>query len=404
MANDNNSDYKSFEDMDFLSFELLKGIFDYGFQTPSKIQNHTIKHIYDGYDIIAQSQSGTGKTGAFSIGALSIVDPKKFFPQVIIIANSRELATQIHFVVKNLSQHMNINLCLCIGGTRISENRRGKDMYHHVRTSHILIGTPGRIYDYMERKAFTPENVRMLVMDEADVLLKSDFIEQIGEISSKLDKLCQKVIFSATFSNDIIEIADSITSDTKKKILLKKEELSIDLIKQYKIDVKYENVKYSTLEDLYKRLHIGQCIIFVNKIGTANFLEKRLTEDGHSVSKIHAELVNDERTKVIKDFRLGISRVLIATDVLSRGIDVEQIGVVINYDLPLDMAQYIHRIGRSGRFGKIGVAINFVTDDDKSAVRNLENHYKIKLVDMPDPNVVNDFLTGPGGHLKLNNN
>lgn len=185
---------------------------------------------------------------------------------------------------------------------------------------------------------------------------------------------------------------------------MKYEELSLDLIKQYKVEVKYENIKYSTLSDLYTKLQIGQCIIFVNSIKTANILESRLTNNGFGVSKIHGELLTEERTSILKDFRLGLSRVLIATDVLSRGIDIEQIGIVINYDLPRDFAQYIHRIGRSGRFGKIGVAINFVTDNDHQRLCDLEDHYKIKIGDMPSPNTINQFLSGVGGHLKLNTN
>ena len=408
MTQENN--FKSFDDMDFLNFDLMRGIFDYGFQNPSRIQNLTIKNINDGYDIIAQSQSGTGKTGAFTIGALSIINPEDNSPQVIILANTHELATQIHFVVTNLSKHMNIKVALCIGGTSIvnqhsqGNSNRVRDPYLHIRQSHVLIGTPGRIFDYIERRAFNPTNIKMFVMDEADALLKNDFIEQIKQIFKKLNEVCQIIIFSATYPDEIIEIADSITSEPKKKILMKHEELSLDLIKQYKVDVRYESIKYSTLADLYTKLQIGQCIIFVNNIATANNIEKRLLENGFGVGKIHGGLSSDIRSQVLKDFRIGITRVLISTDVLSRGIDIEQIGIVINYDLPSDHAQYIHRIGRSGRFGKIGVAINFITNSDRNNLRNIESHYKSKIDDMPDPSIINNFLSGTDGHLKLNKN
>ena len=427
--------FKTFDDMEFLNFELMKGIFDYGFQSPSKIQNLTIKNIFDGYDIIAQSQSGTGKTGAFTIGALSIVDPTQHHPQVLIMATTRELATQIHFVISNISKHMNIKIELAIGGTQIvshdrasvshdrasvshdrasvshdrasvsrSNVSRSKDPYNHIRTAHIIIGTPGRIFDYINRKAFDPKKLSMFIMDEADALLKDDFIDQIKDIYTKLDSACQVIIFSATYTDEILEIAESITQEPRKKILMRYEELSLDLIKQYKVEVRYENIKYSTLADLYTKLQIGQCIIFVNSINTANILEKKLIKDGFGVSKIHSELTTEQRTSILKDFRLGLSRVLIATDVLSRGIDIEQIGIVINYDLPRDFAQYIHRIGRSGRFGKIGVAINFITNNDHRKLEDLENHYKIKIDDMPSPHTINEFLSGVGGHLKLNIN
>jgi len=397
-----NNNHKSFDDMEYLSYDLMRGIFDYGFQNPSKIQNLTIKHIFDGFDIIAQSQSGTGKTGAFSIGALSVINPDEHFPQILMVAPTRELASQIHFVISNISKHMNLKIFLAIGGTKIVSGQ--KDPYRHIRTSHIIIGTPGRIIDYIERNAFSPDQLRMFVMDEADVLLKDNFVEQIKSMYNRLNDDCQIVIFSATYTDDILEIVESITSDPKKKILLKYEELSLDLIKQYKIEVLYENIKYSTLADLYTKLQIGQCIIFVNSINTANMLEKRLIDDGFGVSKIHGSLTSEQRNSVLKDFRLGLTRVLIATDVLARGIDIEQIGIVINYDLPRDYAQYIHRIGRSGRFGKIGVAINFITNHDRHQLRNLENHYNIKIDDMPSPNTINNFLSGVGGHLKLNNN
>ena len=397
-----NNNFNSFDDMEFLSYELMKGIFDYGFKNPSRIQNLTIKNICDGYDIIAQSQSGTGKTGAFTIGALSVIDVTQQYPQIIIMATTRDLATQIHYVISNISKHMNIKIGLAIGGTRIIENSR--DPYRHIRKSHVLIGTPGRIFDYINRRAFDPTKIKMFIMDEADALLKDDFIEQIKIIYNELDNTCQVIIFSATYTDEILEIADSITQEPKKKILMKYEELSLDLIKQYKVDVRYENIKYSTLADLYTKLQIGQCIIFVNSIYTVNMLEKRLTKDGFGVSKIHGELTTEQRTAVLKDFRLGLSRVLLATDILSRGIDIEQIGIVINYDLPRDYASYIHRIGRSGRFGKIGVAINFVTNNDQQHLDGLEEHYKIKIDDMPSPNTINQFLSGVGGHLKLNNN
>ena len=400
MTDTNN--FNSFDDMEFLPYDLLRGIFDYGFKNPSRIQNLTIKNIYDGYDIVAQSQSGTGKTGAFAIGALSVIDVTQHYPQIIIMATTRDLATQIHFVISNISKYMNIQISLAIGGTPIVGGQR--DPYRHIRTSHVLIGTPGRIFDYINRKAFDPKKIKMFIMDEADALLKNDFIEQIKIIYNLLDKACQVIIFSATYTDEILEITDSITQEPRKKILMKHEELSLDLIKQYKVEVRYENIKYSTLAELYTKLQIGQCIIFVNSINTVNMLDKRLTKDGFGVSKIHGDLTTEQRTEVLKDFRLGLSRVLLATDILSRGIDIEQIGIVINYDLPYDYASYIHRIGRSGRFGKIGVAINFITNNDHQNLDGIENHYKIKIDDMPSPNTINQFLSGVGGHLKLNNN
>jgi translation initiation factor 4A len=397
--------YKSFDDMDFLSFELLKGIFDYGFKQPSRIQNLVIKDMFDGHDIIAQSQSGTGKTGAFTIGSLSIVNPAEKHPQVLVLATARELANQIYTVYSNISKHMNINVSLCIGGTSVKTNfKKGGDPYHEIRTSHVLIGTPGRIYDYIGLGAFDPHKIKMFIMDEADALLKDDFIEQVRNIIVKLDGNTQICIFSATFHKEVIELANSFM-ENPKNILLKRDELNLDQIKQYKVYVKFDEYKYSTLVDLYKNLLIGQCIIFVNSVNSADELGDKLEADGYTIGKIHGSLDTTTRMEVLKNFRLGITRVLLSTDVLSRGIDIEQIGIVINYDIPREKAQYIHRIGRSGRFGKIGVAINFVTDRDYRTVNDIQrymsNNYNIRIEDMPEFKVIINYLSGMKGYIKL---
>jgi translation initiation factor 4A len=397
-----NENYLSFDSMDFLNFDLLKGIFDYGFKVPSRIQNLAIKEIFDGHDIIAQSQSGTGKTGAFTIGSLSIVNPEEKYPQILVLATTRDLATQIHMVFSNISKHMNISVQLCIGGTRVKTNSKS-DPYKTIRNSHVLIGTPGRIFEYISLNAFDPKKLKLFVLDEADALLKDDFIEQIKKIIVELDANTQIAIFSATYPKAVLEIANAFMTEPKQ-ILLKRENLSLDLIKQYKIYVKFDEYKYATLVDLYKNLLIGQCIIFVNSVKNADELTEKLEADGYAVGKIHGALEGIQRNDVLKNFRIGLIRVLIATDILSRGIDVEQIGIVINYDIPKDRAQYLHRIGRSGRFGKIGVAINFATDRDSRTVRDLESFYQSRISDMPDFSVVLSQLSGLKGYIKMNKN
>jgi len=398
------NNYKSFDDMEFLDFNLLKGIFDYGFKEPSKIQNLVIKDMFDGNDIIAQSQSGTGKTGAFAIGSLSIVNPEEHHPQILVLATARELASQIHTVFTNLAKHMKLNISLCIGGTKVKTNMKKNDPYRDIRTSHVLVGTPGRILDYINLKAFDPHKIKMFVMDEADALLKEDFIEQIKNIITSLDANTQICIFSATYQKEILELASSFMSEPKH-ILLKREELNLEQIKQYKVYVKFDEYKYSTLVDLYKNLLIGQCIIFVNSVTSADELGNKLEEDGYAIGKIHGNLDTAQRMEVLKNFRLGTIRVLLATDVLSRGIDIEQIGIVINYDIPRDKAQYIHRIGRSGRFGKVGVAINFVTDRDYRSVNDIQRYmqsiYNVRIEDMPEFKGVIDFLSGIKGYMKI---
>lgn len=402
--------YDSFDDISFLAenLNLLKGIFEYGFRTPSKIQNLTLDKIHSGIDIIAQSQSGTGKTGAFCIGALSRIDVNLIAPQVIILANTRELATQIHLVITELAKHMNINISLCIGGgktlsdnnktrTYNSENNRIKTSYskdNSLNKSHVLVGTPGKMDELLRRKFINPRQIKLIILDEADILLNDNFVLQIKAIFETLSVNAQVCIFSATYQENILKLAN-IVMRTPEMILLKQEELSLELIKQYYIDVDQEKFKYLTLQDLYKQLRIGQCIIFVNSKYTVDKLVTWLIEDGHdTVGKIHGGMDSLTRINTLNDFRKGKMRVLVSTDVLSRGIDIQQIGIVINYDLPMDRSQYLHRIGRSGRYGKIGIAINLVSKRDISLIKDLEYFYKVNITEMPEFDFVNNQLLG----------
>lgn len=377
-----------FEKMDFLSFDLYKGLSNYGFQRPSKIQTKTIKAINSGVDIVAQSQSGTGKTGAFLIGALSRIDVKNKHPQIVIIANTRELSMQIYSVAKNLSLYMDISLSLCIGLIQdVSLNLRDAER------SHILIGTPGRLGDILTKlQESTINNVKTLILDEADVLLKSDFIDQIKKIMQLLPLNTQICLFSATYNDDILELSKLFMKDNAYIVKIPAETLSLELIKQYKIVMRCEKQKYSTLEDLYKKLSISQAIIFVNSIKRAEVLANLMVKNNYTIGILHGKMAT--REDVLKDFRTGKIRVLLSTDILSRGIDVEQVGIVINYDLPDDKHQYIHRIGRSGRFGKFGIAINLITDRDLVKLQEIEKYYNIKIEDMPIPDVLNKLLTG----------
>lgn len=389
------SKYEGFDDMEYISDELLKGIFEYGFKVPSRIQGLSIDYIHAGRNVIAQSQSGTGKTGAFSIGLLTRINPAMRKPQAIVIANTRELASQIRNVVMKLSKYMGVDVALCVGNTDVRTNIR------EAQTSQVLVGTPGRLEDLINRKSFDIRKIKVLIMDEADVLLKDDFSDQVKNIVDQLDTSVQYCIFSATIFKAILDIANIFITNPVK-ILLEREELSLDLIRQYQVDVQYEEYKYGTLNDLYQNMYIGQCIIFINSINKLLSIEDNLRNDGHTVGIIHSGMTGEQRDTVIEDFRLNKIRVLLSTDVLSRGIDVQQVGMVINYDLPRDRAQYLHRIGRSGRFGKIGVAINFVTKGDMRIIRDLESFYRIKINDMPQFDELNEYLSGINGYHILN--
>ena len=364
---------------------LLRGIFGYGFEVPSKIQQACIPLIVAGHDVIAQSQAGTGKTGAFACGILQILKENENYPQVIIMSPTRELSTQIESVVTDLGKYMKVKTVLCIGGINVDNNIKD------VRRAHIIIGTPGRIYDLIERKAIDTGKIIILILDEADVLLSKEFLGQTKDIITKLDEKAQVCAFSATLPQEILMMTNKFMNKPVN-ILVCKEKLTLDLIVQYYVDVSEDRYKLEALDDMYKGLSIGQCIIYVNYKEKAKWLQEKLTDLGHAVEAIHSDLTPLERTTIMKQFRSGNYRVLISTDLLARGIDVQQVGYVINYDMPSDPNCYLHRIGRSGRYGKKGVAINFVTKRDKYLLRNIQNTFKITINAMPEPQYLNEYL------------
>jgi superfamily II DNA/RNA helicase len=378
---------EDFEEMKFLTEELFSGIYKYGFKYPSPIQARTIHIINSGCDLIAQSQSGTGKTGAFTIGSLSRVVAKNRYPQVIIVANTRTLAEQIKKVVENLSTDMGIECCLCIGGPNADQN--AKD----ARYSHVLVGTPGRLCDLLDRGVIDGNRVTTLILDESDELLKEDFRAQVMEIINNMGKHTQRCVFSATFTKETLKLTESFLNDPYR-ITVEKEKVSLDLVKQYKVDVQYDKNKFSVLLELFDLLCIPQLIIFVNSSRTAVYLRDRLMDRGVDAGVVHGKMDNIDREQILKEFRLSKIKTLISTDVMCRGIDIDDLRIVINYDMALSPETYIHRIGRSGRYGSQGVAINFITYDDQHRVRQLEYDYNMKIPDMPNPDEINQYLTG----------
>jgi translation initiation factor 4A len=388
-------DYKQFDQIEALcngNSDLLKGIFTYGFERPSPIQAKAIQPMADGRDLIAQSQSGTGKTGAFSIGMLLRINPLLKYPQGLIIANTRELASQIHYVLTNIANFMNIKVALCIGGIDVKSN------LNTALNSHILIGTPGRIVDLISRQSYKHklfEKLEIVVLDEADVLLKDDFLDKIKKILLATPKETQICIFSATFSEDALDLTKRFLVNPVH-ILVEKEKVSLNLIKHYKINVEEERNKYDVLTELYQNINICQAVIFVNSIDKADMVSDKMIHDGHSVGVIHSKLPDIERSKILTEFRNMHTRVLIATDIISRGIDVQQVGLVINYDIPSEPDKYIHRVGRSGRYNKTGVAINFVTKSrfDRDNISHIEDKYTIEINDLPSLETVSNYLVG----------
>jgi translation initiation factor 4A len=372
--------YEKFEDMD-LSDELLRGIFAYGYEKPSVIQQKAIKQIISGKDLIAQAQSGTGKTATFTIGMLQKLDVSQNKTQVIILAHTRELATQIHNVVTNLSKYMKVRINLSMGGIQIRDNIN--DLKNN---PHIVIGTPGRILDMLNKRALQQEHIRLLILDEADELLSNIFITQIYDIFRVLPGEMQVGLFSATMNDNFFNITKKFMRDPVT-ILVKTEELTLEGIRQYYINLEQNDFKFDTLCDLYSAFSVSQSIIYCNSKKIVDILSNKLLNNNFSVSSIHGDMTQSIRDTIVKDFRDGKSRVLITTDLLSRGIDIQQISIVINYDIPKEIENYIHRIGRSGRYGRKGVAINFVTDYDKEKVQQIESYYSTEIQELPNMDV-----------------
>ena len=407
-------DYDSFDSIEQLTNiphaeELFTGIHNYGFTIPSPIQSRAIPVIIDKNDLIAQSRSGTGKTGAFVIGTLARINIKKNVPQAIIIANNKTLAEQIHGVATDLSIEMNIKITLCIGGSDDGKNKSSRN-YREALESHILIGCPGRLNDLIERSEYhvngmkrwhLTNDIDICIIDEADEMFKDAFQPSLISILERLKKSCQICAFSATYNTDIAKKYLSIMNREKViQLLIDDSDVKINSIKNYILDVREEDYKFSTLIDLYKRITICQCVIFVNTVVKAIDIGKGLAEQGFCVSVMHRDLTEKERRDTMKQFRNGTSRYLVSTDIIARGIDVEQVGLVINYDIPTTPEQYIHRVGRSGRYGKTGVAINFVTSNssDKSNIDEVIKTYGIDMNKSLRLSEITEYLSGPRGY------
>lgn len=360
-----------------LKEDLLRGIYAYNFEKPSAIQQRAILPIIRGRDVIAQAQSGTGKTATFSISMLQSIDTTLRETQALVLSPTRELAIQIQSVVLALGDYLNVQCHACIGGTSVGEDIRKLDYGQH-----IVSGTPGRVYDMIRRRHLRTKNIKMLILDESDELLNMGFKDQIYDVYRYLPPSTQVVLLSATLPADVLEMTSRFMTDPVR-ILVKRDELTLEGIKQFFIAVEKEEWKFDTLCDLYDTLTITQAVIFANTRRKVDWLASKMKENNFQVSSMHGEMQQKERDEVMAEFRQGSSRVLITTDVWARGIDIANISLVINYDLPSNRENYIHRIGRSGRFGRKGVAINFVTNEDVRVLRDIEQFYSTQIDEMP---------------------
>jgi len=367
---------ENFDDMS-LKEELLRGIYAYGFEKPSAIQQRAIVPCIKGMDVIAQAQSGTGKTATFSIAILEKIDTSLRECQALILAPTRELAQQIQKVVMSLGDYMGAQCHACIGGTSVREDMRKLDVGQH-----IVVGTPGRVFDMISRKVLRPNDIKQFVLDEADEMLSRGFKDQIYDVFRHLNQEIQVILLSATMPAEVLEVTTRFMRDPIR-ILVKKEELTLEGIRQFYISVEREEWKLDTLCDLYETLTITQAVIFCNTRRKVDWLTEKMHQRDFTVSAMHGDMDQKERDVIMREFRSGSSRVLITTDLLARGIDVQQVSLVINYDLPTNRENYIHRIGRGGRFGRKGVAINFVTEEDKRALQDIEKFYNTQIDEMP---------------------
>jgi translation initiation factor 4A len=363
-----------------LNQNLLKGVYLHGFTQPSKIQIKGISSINTGKDCILQSQSGTGKTATYLLGVLNRLEPTEKSCQGIIITPTRELAKQVFDVASDLSKYTEHKIAKCTGGTDINQNRT------ELKSSSVVIGTIGRLYHMISEKKINIHKLKFIVLDEADEILSDGMSDKLQEIFDKVPSGIQVILISATMSINVFNASKKFMHDPIK-VLLKNSEVIVDLISQFYLDVETEELKFDTLLDLYNLVSTSQAIIFCNTIRKVEWLEQNLKQNNFPITVIHSNMNQTERDNVVQDFRDGKTRLLLTTDLLSRGIDIPQVNMVINYDLPPNKETYVHRIGRCGRFDKKGIAISMVkmTDPtDTKTYNKLKHFYKMDIKEMPD--------------------
>jgi superfamily II DNA/RNA helicase len=368
---------------------LARGIYANGFQRPSKIQKVAILPMKQGRDILAQSQSGTGKTGTFVIGSLSNVDISVNAPQVLVINPTRDLAEQTEKNATAIGSFLGLKTMCAIGGSSVQQDLRTLQ-----RGVHFISGTPGRIFDLIDRGALRLDHMQYLILDEADQLLEEGFFAQIREIlaTRKFPASTKLAMFSATMPEAVLELAETFLNKPVR-ILLRTEEISLKGIRQFCVSVDREEWKFAALMELYKHLSIDQAIIFVNKRMKAEQLTRMMVAEGFPLEFIHGDMEPSERRRRLDDFRSGKVHVLIATDILARGIDVQTVSMVVNFEMSPSRENYFHRIGRCGRYGRKGVSINLLCGDGEMGMqRDIERHYEITIPELDDPEQIRKFL------------
>jgi translation initiation factor 4A len=370
------TEHNNFDNLN-LKQELLEGVYLYGFKKPSKIQIEGITSINTKKDCLLQSQSGTGKTCTYLLGILNKLEIED---KALILVPTRELAEQVFNVSIQITKKSNLKSCLCIGGINLGKNIKD------IKSSNLVICTFGRMYHLINDKKINLDQIKLFAIDEADDLLNSDYIKEIQELIIKLKEKTQILLISATISRNLITFVEDNLKEPIK-ILLKKEDLVLNLINQYYLDAEEEENKFDIILDLYNLFSTSQVIIFCNTIRKVAWLAEELQKKNFTITCIHGKMTYDERVEIVKEFRNGNTRILLTTDLLSRGIDIPQVNMVINYDLPMNKETYIHRIGRCGRFGKKGVAITLVKMKDQTDIfqfRKMKTSYRLNISELPD--------------------
>lgn len=359
---------------------ILRSIFAYGFDKPSPIQGKAIPILSQGKDLIAQAQSGTGKTAAFSVGALTRIDFSDKNVQALIIAPTHELARQISTVCAGISSLIHGCSVKCfVGGSSVSDDLRTIEN----DCPQIVVGTPGRIFDLIRRRYLETSYIKMLIIDEADEMLSVGFKDQIQDIFKTMPESVQTAIFSATMNRDVIDLTKRFMIDPVL-ITVNADKLTLDGIKQYAVMLNNDGDKFDLLKRIFGGNNISACVIYCNTVERVEHLVHAMSSEGFAVSGIHSKMSKQEREESMKQFRVGDSRFLISSDLTARGIDVQQVGVVINFDITKNAHTYLHRIGRSGRWGRKGTAINFATYRDRFLLEDIEKYYNTQILPMPD--------------------
>lgn len=389
--NENNANKTFAEETEITSFEtfdemkldepLLRGIFGFGFEQPSVIQQRTIVPMRDDRDLIAQAQSGTGKTGAFVIGSLSRIDTGLCEPQVLVLAPTRELALQSAAVASEIGAQMaGLRVMSLVGGTSVRADAAA--LRSAASMPHVVVGCPGRIYHMMEDGALQTRSIAVLVIDEADEMLALGFADQVRDVVGRLPSRVKIALFSATMPAATLELCHTLLRNPRL-IVLRPDEVTLEGIRQYYVSLERDAHKEATILDLMSALSVNQCVVFCSTRRRVEGLAAFLRANDFAVATLHGEMAFADRREVMAGFRAGTARMLIATDIVARGIDVQTVSMVLNYDLPSNLESYIHRIGRSGRFGRRGIALNFVTPRDHETVRALEQYYSIDIQPLP---------------------